>query len=86
MARYPVKVEGEDGWTDWENPNPKGYRLACCDCGLIHDFQFRVFKIGRYLGKGSFTKTVPSERRLRVEFRAKRNNRATSARRRWRSK
>ena len=39
--RYNVEVEGDDGWTDWIRPLPD-YRLACCDCGLVHRFELRV--------------------------------------------
>lgn len=31
-----------DGWSRWVYPNPKNYRTACCDCGLVHDLQFRT--------------------------------------------
>jgi hypothetical protein len=44
MSRYPILVEGSDGWTDWERPNHDDYKLACCDCSLIHRMQFRVIK------------------------------------------
>lgn len=27
------------GWSEWVNPNPKKYMLACCDCGLVHEMQ-----------------------------------------------
>ena len=26
----------------WVQPIPNGYRLRCCDCGLVHVFNFRV--------------------------------------------
>jgi hypothetical protein len=26
----------------WEQPIQHGYLLACCDCGLVHRFDFRV--------------------------------------------
>lgn len=32
----------DDGWTDWQNPIQQGYRMKCCDCGLVHVFDFRV--------------------------------------------
>ena len=35
---------GEDGWTDWIQPRHEQYRMQCCDCGLIHEMQFRVVK------------------------------------------
>ena len=38
-------VQG-NGWTDWVQPIRKGYKLCCCDCGLVHNMDFRV-KNGR---------------------------------------
>jgi hypothetical protein len=26
----------------WVQPKRRGYRMACCDCGLVHVFDFRV--------------------------------------------
>ena len=26
----------------WVYPIMDGYKLCCCDCGLVHDMQFRV--------------------------------------------
>jgi len=31
----------DDGWCDWIHPLP-GYKMACCDCGLVHNMQFRI--------------------------------------------
>lgn len=31
---------------EWVQPVRNGYRMACCDCGLVHDVDFRV-KNGR---------------------------------------
>lgn len=31
-----------NGWSRWVYPNPRNYRTACCDCGLVHDLQFRT--------------------------------------------
>lgn len=31
---------------EWVQPVRRGYRLACCDCGLVHKMNFRV-KDGR---------------------------------------
>lgn len=52
----------EDG--DWVQPVLRGYKVACCDCGLVHVVDIRI-------------------RNGHVQFRAKRDNRATAARRRW---
>ena len=27
---------------DWQQPVMKKYFLACCDCGLVHEMQFRI--------------------------------------------
>jgi len=35
--KYPQVYEGE-----WEYPVRKGYKLQCCDCGLVHTFDFRL--------------------------------------------
>ncbi len=54
---------------EWIQPAPKGYRMACCDCGLVHSLDFRVIK---YAGG----------KRTKVQFRARRNNRSTAMMRR----
>lgn len=28
----------------WEQPVRKNYKMACCDCGLVHDVDFRIHK------------------------------------------
>lgn len=52
---------------EWVQPVRKGYKMACCDCGLVHTLDFRIINRGR--GKS-------------VQFRAFRDNRATAAIRR----
>lgn len=37
MAKYIKPKPGE-----WIQPIRKGYKLACCDCGLVHKMNFRV--------------------------------------------
>lgn len=49
---------------EWVQPVRKDYKMCCCDCGLVHEMDFRVLK-----GK--------------VQFRVRRNNRATGQVRRW---
>lgn len=34
---YPVVTSGE-----WVQPVKKGYRMACCDCALVHTLDFRI--------------------------------------------
>ncbi len=69
--RYKQEVAGKRGWSRWIFPihgmGNKNYRLACCDCHLVHDMQFRVVNIA---GKD------------KVSFKVKINKRATAAMRR----
>ena len=63
MSRaYPIAKDGQ-----WIQPVMKGYKMACCDCGLIHRLEFKVIKCGRG---------------HKVIFRAWRDYRATAAKRR----
>ena len=27
---------------EWIQPDQNGHRIACCDCGLVHAFDFRI--------------------------------------------
>uniref|UniRef100_A0A6M3JAG3 Uncharacterized protein n=1 Tax=viral metagenome TaxID=1070528 RepID=A0A6M3JAG3_9ZZZZ len=53
MSKYKEEIAGR-----WITPVKKGYRMRCCDCGLVHkiDFrgknvQFRVFRDNRATGQ-----------------------------------
>ena len=37
MPSYKKLYEGE-----WVEPVIEGYKLCCCDCGLVHEVEFRV--------------------------------------------
>jgi len=61
---------GRGGWTEWVCPT-KGYLMKCCDCGLVHELQFKVFaetnqKRGRF-------EIVELPWPLRAMFRARRS-------------
>lgn len=58
----------KDGYSRWVKPKKRGYRMACCDCGLVHEMQFKYERLG---GRGVF-----------IFFRARRHERATAAMRR----
>ena len=60
--RYKQHPVDDQGWTDWIRP-ATGYRMRCCDCGLVHEMEFRT--------EGGA-----------VEFRARRDARATAGKRR----
>ena len=38
------EVENEGDWSEWVCPDPEQYFLKCCDCGLVHEMQFKVAK------------------------------------------
>ena len=31
-------------WSEWVCPDPKGYLMKCCDCGLVHEAEFKVVR------------------------------------------
>lgn len=37
---YTVKL-GRGGWSEWVHPEP-GFQSKCCDCGLVHEWEFRI--------------------------------------------
>ena len=82
--RYPVQIEGEDGWSEWQQPKMAAYKMACCDCGLVHDMEFEVARVvgedGPKISVVKIEKAYGKE--LVVLFRARRNNRSTAAMRR----
>lgn len=79
MPRMRIEKEGCNGWSAWVNPRMDRYRMACCDCGLVHDIQFRVVQVKQWLSRGRKIVQFVSARKYRVEFRARRNKRSTSA-------
>src|SRR5258705_13717154 len=73
----------EIGYGEWTRPRMRDFREQCCDCGLIHRLDFRIVDAqGR--SRPSSPKKGRSRRssRLRVEFRTRRDDRATAAARR----
>ena len=58
VLRYEQPKENK-----WIQPIRKGYKMRCCDCGLVHNIDFRIVKNKR----GNF-----------ILFKISRNNRATS--------
>lgn len=77
MTRYRSQKDG-----DFIVPQMTGYRMACCDCGLVHTLDFQVM-VAKPTTGDRFTLTKPRNRdRLQVTFKAYRNKRATAAMRR----
>lgn len=38
------EVDSFDDWSEWVCPDPEQYFMKCCDCGLVHEMQFKVVK------------------------------------------
>jgi hypothetical protein len=83
----------EIGYGEWTRPRMRDFREQCCDCGLIHRLDFRIVDAkGRSrpasLKKGRSRSSSRSKGRsrlsspLHVEFRTRRDDRATAAARR----
>jgi hypothetical protein len=60
---------GENGWSEWVCPKPNSYLMKCCDCGLVHELQFRVAK---YESQPSEEHVVVEDPDLQAQFRARR--------------
>lgn len=41
---FPIHTGGRGGWTEWISPKHTKYLMMCCDCGLVHEMQFKVAK------------------------------------------
>lgn len=57
---------------EWVQPIRKGYKIGCCDCGLVHVMNFRLIKNKNGPGK-------------KIQYQIERDNRSTGQVRRWRS-
>lgn len=42
MKQCKTMPAGRGGWSEWVEPVMKGYLMQCCDCGLIHEMQFKA--------------------------------------------
>ena len=39
---FKHSVDAPYDWSEWVCPDPKGYLMKCCDCGLVHEAEFGV--------------------------------------------
>lgn len=66
-----IKHHGDDeGWSEWVCPDPKDYLMKCCDCGLVHQAQFRVAKYAPALSEECEIVNDPD---LQAQFRMRRS-------------
>lgn len=72
MVRFKNHKAGRGGWSEWIYPHPtKNYLLKCCDCGLVHEVQFKTFVEKRTRANGKF-EVVKLPLPIRAMFRARR--------------
>jgi hypothetical protein len=70
---------------EWVHPAMQGYKMACCDCGLVHRLDFRVLgPVTKDNGDGTVERDELGDHC--VEYRAFRDNRATAQIRRHANK
>ena len=82
MAKFLQETAGKGGWSRWVPPVMSGYKMACCDCGLVHDMQFKAVRVTKREKDGSWRYRDLNRKEFRVIFRAKINSRSTAAMRR----
>lgn len=41
-----MEVDEVEGWSEWIAP-AFPYLMACCDCGLVHNLEFRIDDLGQ---------------------------------------
>ena len=55
MAKFKQEVAEADGWSREIFPVMKGYKMACCDCGLVHDINFAVVAVTKKNKNGTWS-------------------------------
>lgn len=68
--KFRREIENEDGWSDWIHPLD-GYKMACCDCGLVHNMQFRIDDIGRINFRASRNNRSTGQMRRAMKVKSK---------------
>ena len=63
------EVENADGWSEWVDPDAESYLMKCCDCGLVHELQFRV---AAFADSETEEFTVLTDPNTKAQFRARR--------------
>lgn len=61
----PPERDGNGGWTDWIPIPMKTHRIACCDCGLVHDLEFDVDERGLLMRAKRHNRATAQMRRYR---------------------
>jgi hypothetical protein len=67
---------------EWTRTRMRNFREQCCDCGLIHRLDFRIVDAREGVSPRGTKGRSRASSRLQVEFRTRRDDRATAAARR----
>jgi hypothetical protein len=74
----PVKGDnGRKQWSDWITPVMRGYLMACCDCGLVHEIDFKTVEVTKKRKKDWLYRVLPRTK-FRVALKARRAERHTA--------
>lgn len=77
--KFKKHVAGEDGWSDWVSAHPtEPYKMACCDCGLVHEVEFVASEVAARTRNG-WMKFKDLSVPFRVLFRVRRDEKYTAA-------
>lgn len=74
---HKVKVKKGKKYSDWEYPIMKKYQMACCDCGLVHEINFKVVKIIKKLKNNVDKCEDITDENYRIMMQARRNTKLT---------
>jgi hypothetical protein len=70
--RFKNHKAGRGGWSEWVYPSTEeNYLFQCCDCGLVHELQFKTFIELEKLKNKTF-KIFPLPNIIRTMFKARR--------------
>ncbi len=62
---------GRRNWSLWITPVMRGYLMACCDCGLVHELEFKALEVKKQRKRDWLYREFPRTTH-RVAFRARR--------------
>jgi len=68
----PERAATRRGFTRWIKPVMRGYLMACCDCGLVHELEFVALEAGPEDRYGRWVGRKLARGKWRVAFRARR--------------
>lgn len=75
--RHTRIIEKEDGWSDWITPVMDGYKMTCCDCGLVHNMKFQALEVTKRHSDGSWEADELDTDKYHIQLKASRNERST---------